>query len=32
MDTDVEVLKPLDNLLKYEAVSGFESDTSITYD
>ena len=30
MDTDVEVLKPLDNLLKYEAVSGFESDTNIT--
>lgn len=25
MDTDVEVLKPLDDLLKYEAVSGFES-------
>lgn len=25
MDTDVEVLKPLDELLKYEAVSGFET-------
>ena len=25
MDTDVEVLKPLDELLKYEAVSGFEA-------
>lgn len=25
MDTDVEVLKPLDELLQYEAVSGFES-------
>lgn len=24
MDTDVEVLKPLDDILKYEAVSGFE--------
>lgn len=29
MDTDVEVIKPLDELLKYEAVSGFESDTQI---
>ena len=29
MDTDVEVLKPLDDLLCYEAVSGFESDTRI---
>lgn len=29
MDTDVEVLKPLDDFLKYEAVSGFESDTQI---
>lgn len=29
MDTDVEVLKPLDELLKYEAVSGFENDTQI---
>jgi len=29
MDTDVEVLKPLDNLLKYKALSGFESDTQI---
>ena len=25
MDTDVEVLRPLDDLLKYEAVSGFEA-------
>lgn len=25
MDTDVEVLKPLDDLLRYEAVSGFET-------
>lgn len=29
MDTDVEVIKPLDGLLKYEAVSGFESPTQI---
>lgn len=29
MDTDVEVLKPLDSLLQYEAVSGFESETQI---
>lgn len=29
MDTDVEVLKPLDSLLEYEAVSGFESETQI---
>ena len=29
MDTDVEVLKPLDNLLQYEAVSGFETETRI---
>ncbi len=29
MDTDVEVLKPLDVFLKYEAVSGFESETQI---
>lgn len=29
MDTDVEVLKPLDCLLQYEAVSGFETDTQI---
>lgn len=29
MDTDVEVLKPLNELLKYEAVSGFESPTQI---
>lgn len=29
MDTDVEVLKPLDDLLQYEAVSGFESKTNI---
>ena len=29
MDTDVEVLKPLDCLLEYEAVSGFEDDIHI---
>ena len=29
MVTDVEVLKPLDDLLKYEAVSGFESEEDI---
>ncbi len=29
MDTDVEVLKPLDNLLELSAFSGFESDTKI---
>ena len=29
MDTDVEVLKPLDELLDYEAVSGFESESRI---
>lgn len=29
MDTDVEVLKPLDQLLQYQAVSGFESPTLI---
>lgn len=29
MDTDVEVLKPLDDLLSYDAVSGFESPTQI---
>lgn len=29
MDTDVEVLKPLDSLLEYDAVSGFETDTRI---
>ena len=29
MDTDVEVLKPLDDLLGYEAVSGFETETQI---
>lgn len=29
MDTDVEVLKPLDGLLHYEAVSGFEMGTHI---
>jgi len=29
MDTDVEVLKSLDCLLNYEAVSGFENDTQI---
>lgn len=29
MDTDVEVLKPLDDLLDYEAVSGFEAPSQI---
>ena len=29
MDTDVEVLKPLDSLLGYDIVSGFESDKQI---
>lgn len=29
MDTDVEVIKPLDILLNYRAFSGFESDTNI---
>ncbi len=29
MDTDVEVIKPLDDLLIYDAVSGFESKTRI---
>ena len=29
MDTDVEVIKPLDDLLIYDAVSGYESKTSI---
>lgn len=29
MDTDVEVVKPLDRFLKHEAFSGFESETSI---
>ncbi len=29
MDTDVEVLKPLDSLLNFEAVSGFESEAQI---
>lgn len=29
MDTDVEALKPLDSLLQYEAVSGFESVSQI---
>lgn len=29
MDTDVEVLKPLDSLLQFEAVSGFESERQI---
>ena len=29
MDTDVEVLKPLDGFLKYDGVSGFESSTQI---
>lgn len=30
MDTDVEVLKSLDAFLKYDAVSGFESETQIS--
>ena len=29
MDTDVEVLKPIDDLLVYDGVSGFETDTQI---
>ena len=29
MDTDVELLQPLDDILKYEAISGFESETRI---
>ena len=29
MDLDVEVLKPLDNYLKYQAFSGFQTDTEI---
>ena len=29
MDTDVEIIKPLDSLLSFTAVSGFESETSI---
>lgn len=29
MDTDVEVIKPLDDLLNYEAFSGFETKTQI---
>lgn len=29
MDTDVEVIKPLDELLKYEAISGFESEDRV---
>lgn len=29
MDTDVQVIKPLDRFLQYEAVSGFESETKI---
>lgn len=29
MDTDVEIIKPIDDLLEYEALSGFESDTQI---
>ncbi len=29
MDTDVEVLKPLDCLLQYDAVSGFETDIDV---
>ena len=30
MDTDVEVLRPLDDLLNYEAISGFESSSNIS--
>ena len=30
MDTDVEVIKPLDDLLQYHAVSGFESAMSVS--
>ena len=30
MDTDIEVCKPLDNLLMYDAFSGFETDTNIS--
>ena len=29
MDTDVELIKPIDSLLQYEAVSGFESEKRI---
>lgn len=29
MDTDVEIIRPIDDLLAYEAVSGFESETQI---
>ena len=29
MDTDVEVLKPLDEILVYEGVSGFETDVNV---
>ena len=29
MDTDVEVIKPLDDILNYEAVSGFETEKTI---
>ena len=29
MDTDVELIKPLDDFLKYDGVSGFESSTQI---
>lgn len=29
MDTDVEVIKPLDSILKYKAVSGFEAEDRI---
>ena len=29
MDTDVEILKPIDKLLQYDAVSGFESEKRI---
>lgn len=30
MDTDVEVIKPLDRFLQHRAFSGFESDTSVS--
>ncbi len=29
MDTDVEVLKPIDDILKYDAISGFETSGSV---
>ncbi len=30
MDTDMELLKPLDDILQYEAISGFESNCRIS--